>query len=242
MEEDAALAVLQQMTEIVAYLHAQKGIVAHRDLKPENFVMARDGSLHLLDFGTALTGIESLRHKDLCGTPGYASPEQMNRARSGTESDVYALGAVYAYLLTGIDPTLPPFHPPIPEECPEGVSDESRSFLRKALHPAPEMRPQDAGRLLQEIEKIQKRKKHWLSGMENSAYQTVLLLDVFVASVLVWLRYREMPVEWGEWVCGGITILLLIWHILRTVLGPKERFVIVREWNVTYTSKEMWGL
>ena len=242
LEEDEALELLYQITEIVAYLHQQKGIVAHRDLKPANFVMAKDGSLHLLDFGTALTGMESLHCRDLCGTPGYAAPEQMCGARSGTEADVYALGAVYAYLLTGIDPALPPFHPPAPEECTEKVSKESRRLLRKTLDPAPEMRLQDATCLLREIETVQKRKKHLPARMESIAYQTVLIADVILATVLVGLRYRERPLEYAKWVCGGITILLFFWYLLRSLFGPRERFVITREWNVTYTAKERWGL
>ena len=242
LEEDKALELLRQITEIVAYLHQQKGIVAHRDLKPANFVMAKDGSLHLLDFGTALTGIESLRSRDLCGTPGYAAPEQMNGARSGTEADVYALGAFYAYLLTGIDPALPPFHPPAAEECPESVSKESRRLLQRTLAATPEMRLQDAACLLREIETVQKRRKHLPARVESLAYQTALITDVLLATVLVWLRYREMPLEFAEWICGGITILLFFWYLLRSLFGPRERFVITREWNVTYTAKERWGL
>ena len=242
LEENKALELLQQITEIVSYLHQQKGIVAHRDLKPANFVVAKDGSLHLLDFGTALSGIESLHHRDLCGTPGYAAPEQIYGVRSGTEADVYALGAVYAYLLTGIDPALPPFHPPAPEEYPEDISKESRRLLQTILAPNPESRLQDAAQLLQEIETVLKRKKRWSARVEAVAYQTVLIADVILTAVLVGLRYREMPQKCAEWLCGGITLLLFFWYILRRLLGPKERFVIERVWNVTYTAKERWGL
>ena len=242
LEEDEALNILQQITEIAAYLHKQKWIVAHRDLKPANFVLARDGSIHLLDFGTALTGLESVRHRDRCGTPGYAAPEQMRGARSGTEADVYALGAVYAYLLTGIDPALPPFHPPMPEEFPEDISKESRQLLKAALDPAPEKRLQDAGCLLEEIEKVKARKQRRASKAESVLYQLALWCEVAAAVVLVGLRYRDMPLVWGEQLCGAGFCILLLWYVLRSVLGPKERFIIAREWNVTYTAKDMWGL
>ena len=242
LEEDKALALLQQITEIVAYLHEQKGIVAHRDLKPANFVIAKDGSLHLLDFGTALTGMESLHRHDKCGTPGYAAPEQMQGGRSGMEADVYAIGAMYAYMLTGIEPTLPPFHPAGADEWPDSVSVESKALLKEALDPVKEKRPQDAVCLLEKIEAVKKRKRLLWPVLERMLYQTILVLDTMTASVLVWLRYRETPVERAEMICGGITLVVLLWCALRGMFGPKRRFVVAREWNVTYTAKEMWGL
>lgn len=242
LEEDTALDLLHRITEIVAYLHGRPEMVAHRDLKPGNFVIAGDGSVHLLDYGCALTGMESLRRMDRCGTPGYAAPEQMQGARSGTEADVYSLGAIYAYMLTGIDPTLPPFHPPKAEECPEGISRESRQLLHRILDPEPEKRLPNACQLLPEIDRVKKRKRHWVSEVESLAYHVILFADLLAAIVLVFLRYFETPNTAGEGICGGSTLMLLFWYLLRSIAGPKQHFVIAREWNVTYTDKKMWGL
>lgn len=83
--------------------------VVHRDIKPSNLLVARDGTLKLLDFGIALLSAHatvedgSAEALAVFGTPEYMAPEQGGGA-ADVRSDVYALGAVLYELLTG---TLP---------------------------------------------------------------------------------------------------------------------------------------
>ncbi len=116
------------LTVCLAVNHAhQKGII-HRDLKPSNVMVMDDDGVavpKIIDFGIA----KVLQHKEvsqtlatgmdqLVGTPGYISPEQIERGSSHVDirSDVYALGSILLELLTGkplisdIDMAQRPFH------------------------------------------------------------------------------------------------------------------------------------
>ncbi len=75
--------------------------IIHRDLKPSNIIVSPEG-LTLIDLGIARSYNEGVdadtRH---FGTRSYAPPEQFGFAQTDERSDVYALGNVLAFLLTG---------------------------------------------------------------------------------------------------------------------------------------------
>lgn len=79
--------------------------VVHRDLKPSNVLLAADGP-RVIDFGiSAVAGATGLtRAGQLMGTPPYMSPEQMTGERAGPASDVFSLGGVLVYSVTGYAP------------------------------------------------------------------------------------------------------------------------------------------
>jgi serine/threonine-protein kinase len=85
----------------------------HRDIKPANIFAAYRGGRHdvtkLLDFGLAkrqaeLPAVQVSHHGSITGSPLYMSPEQASGQRADHRSDIYALGAVAYYLLTGRAP------------------------------------------------------------------------------------------------------------------------------------------
>ncbi|MFF5263667.1 serine/threonine-protein kinase [Actinomadura viridis] len=76
--------------------------LVHRDLKPSNVLLTLDGP-RVIDFGIARAVDSSVatRTGSVIGTPAFMSPEQVRGERAGPASDVFSLGAVLAYAVTG---------------------------------------------------------------------------------------------------------------------------------------------
>jgi serine/threonine protein kinase len=98
------LKILKQIADALDYAHKQ-GIV-HRDVKPSNILLDENGDAYLSDFGVARAA-DSLNLTSagtFVGTPLYMSPEQATGNTITPGSDIYALGVMAFYMLTGQHP------------------------------------------------------------------------------------------------------------------------------------------
>nr|BAB40644.1 phosphorylase kinase B gamma subunit [Halocynthia roretzi] len=99
---------MRDLLEAVLFLHDNK--IIHRDLKPENILLNDDLKLHLSDFGFAIELDDGEYLKELCGTPGYMSPEMLKCTVDPRhpgyrhEVDMWACGVVMYTLLAGVPP------------------------------------------------------------------------------------------------------------------------------------------
>lgn len=100
--------LLPALLDTLEYM-AQHNVV-HRDIKPENIVVTPEGDPVLLDFGSARQLAEGKVYSNIY-TPGFCSPEQVGAADDaamsaalGPWTDIYALGATFAYLITRMLP------------------------------------------------------------------------------------------------------------------------------------------
>ncbi|MCR8908190.1 serine/threonine protein kinase [Thermophilibacter sp. ET337] len=144
-EKDAARLVLQ-LCEAATALHTH-GII-HRDISPTNVIVAADGA-HLIDLGIARFRAEGATHDTTqLGTPGFASPEQYGFAQTDARSDVYSLGRVLGYLLTGTQPGVPDaadYERSLEDE--KVVSPRMRAIIERACALEPSARYQSAEEL-----------------------------------------------------------------------------------------------
>ena len=99
---DAACGFALDVCEAAEALHSRN--IVHRDITPANIIVAADGA-HLMDLGIARFRVEGAsKDTEKLGTFGFASPEQFGFAQTDARSDVYSIGRLLGYMLTGVRP------------------------------------------------------------------------------------------------------------------------------------------
>src|SRR5262249_45279561 len=147
------LEAFREICRAISYVH-EHGIV-HRDLKPHNVMLGSYGEVQVMDWGVAKV-LHSPSEKepektstsssgrwsaslsrnatvvgDILGTPAYMAPEQARGDRQVSPLwDVYALGGILHYILTG--------HPPV-----SGTQSQMIAQLRDDNSPRPRPRSLD---------------------------------------------------------------------------------------------------
>ena len=109
------LRLFARVCDAVAFAHAH-GVV-HRDLKPENVMVGSFGEVLVMDWGVAqLRGDAAIERRggNVVGTQGYMAPEQARGEDVDGRADVYALGGLLHFLLTGAPPDAAPLRGPRP--------------------------------------------------------------------------------------------------------------------------------
>jgi serine/threonine protein kinase len=161
--EGRVVQILTQVCESLAEAHAL-GLV-HRDIKPSNiFLCARGGVLDwvkVLDFGLVREFRNSSdvvnEEQEFAGTPSFMPPEAIkNSAANDPRSDLYAVGAIGYFLLTGksvfededilkLQDGLQAAAPiPPSQRTTNKISDELEQAILRCLERDPEQRPQSA--------------------------------------------------------------------------------------------------
>ena len=163
--------------------------VVHRDVSPQNILVNSKGNAKLIDFGIvkALDRVSAETSSGLLkGKIQYMAPEQAIGKRVDRRSDVWALGAVLYYLLTGQPPfegenplatlhllTTPGEPPPLPDDIPLPV----HALVRRALEKDPDSRVATAAQLQKAIESAMVEAKIQTSTSDVAAFVAEHLTD-----------------------------------------------------------------
>lgn len=100
--EQQAVELMLKILDALQCVH--NAHIVHRDIKPSNIMIRPDGNVCLLDFGVAKdmdNNNGSTIPGSIIGTNGYMSPEQADGFSINFRSDIYSLGCVFYYMLTG---------------------------------------------------------------------------------------------------------------------------------------------
>lgn len=143
-----------QLCDVFQYLHTRKPPIIYRDMKPSNVMLKSDGSVVLIDFGTAREFKERNVADTTClGTQGYAAPEQFGgQGQTDARTDIYCLGATMYHLVTGHNPSEPPYEMyPITQWNPN-LSSGLEKIISKCTQRNPHDRYQTADELMYALE------------------------------------------------------------------------------------------
>lgn len=99
--ETEARQLMSKILDAFIYIH-QSGKI-HRDIKPSNIMLRPDGSICVIDFGIT-KDMQTTTGKTIgmtVGTDGYMSPEQVKGLSIDYRTDIYSLGCLLHFMLTG---------------------------------------------------------------------------------------------------------------------------------------------
>ena len=170
--EELALALVRAVAHGLRRFHAEGRV--HRDLKPQNILWLDDdkGARWVVsDFGIARnapgsTTAELTRKGNLVGTERWAAPEQHADAHSATpQTDVYSLGAIVGWIMSGELPT--PVHVPLP-------SERFRTVVTRATRKAPVQRYPNIDDMIEAME----RELEGISGPLSTQLERLLTAPI----------------------------------------------------------------
>jgi serine/threonine protein kinase len=162
IDEKLAISWLWELTLILQQVHQQNFF--HRDIKPANIMLKNNGDLVLIDFGTVREVSESYFIKqeraELTGiiSTGYTPHEQIN-GQGVQQSDFFALGRTFVFLLTGQEPNQLYDSQTDVLQWQSRTCDISHNFLNfldSMMARLPYQRPQNTEEILQQLLNIQR--------------------------------------------------------------------------------------
>lgn len=173
-KDSAGLAVqlFPMICDAVTELHTRLAQpIIHRDLKPTNIVVGSDGvngigsKVTLIDLGISRAyKAGAMSDTTFVGTREYAPPEQFGYGQTDTRTDVYALGMVLYFMLTGENPRLT-----IQQEArPSAITKQEWEVIMKATRLMPNERHQSVAELKADASRALKRRNSVINRVRRA--------------------------------------------------------------------------
>lgn len=101
LSESLAIDIGIKLCEIISFLHSQKPTpILFLDIQPKNILIKKE-KIYLVDFGNSYFVDEANNRELLLGTKGYAAPEQYKYENLDERTDIYGIGAILYFMVTG---------------------------------------------------------------------------------------------------------------------------------------------
>ena len=214
------------LCDALAHAHA-KGVV-HRDVKPNNILVNAQGELKLLDFGIAglMDNAPGDTQRTLtffrAATPAYASPEQIRGQDVTSRTDIYSVGVVLYFLLTGSLPfelegvspaeierllltgqTTLPSRRAVPRFGRKAVTVLD-AVIGRAMHPDPARRYASIDELKEELLRIVAHRRprvsnrrylaeRWWQRRRSAVRAGALAAVAVLSAAALWLSFEHRP-------------------------------------------------
>lgn len=181
---DEAVEIGIELCHAMTAVHAA-GLV-HRDIKANNVMLAEDGRVVLMDFGTGRE-LADRSAAGLAGTPLYLAPEVLQGEDATVRSDIYSVGVLLYHLLTGSYPVrarglrdLRLAHERLERtalrtERPD-VPAKLAGIVERAIDPQPARRYESAGLLAVDLQALRPRHKRWTRGLSLAACLALMVV------------------------------------------------------------------
>ena len=178
-----------QLCETLHYLHTKDPPIIYRDMKPHNIMRRPDNTIALIDFGTAREYKDGNAADTIAlGTKGYAAPEQFmdpngKVQQTDARTDIYALGVTLHQLLTGKNPTLPPYEFRHIREYDPTLHEGLETIIQRCIQPDPDKRYQSAAELQVDLMDLDRITEPYRIQQRNHliAFLVPLTLSVILA-------------------------------------------------------------
>lgn len=159
MPEQMALGIAMDVAAGLAYLHSCQPAYIYRDLKAANVMITLEGRARLVDLGAAICSPQPREGVCRAGTYGYSAPEQFWEGSLLTPAcDVYAMGKLLFFMLSGQDPGKPPYDIGGYFRRHYGLGKQYKQMLERCLQPDPQLRCPDGTFLLRNLAALRTEK------------------------------------------------------------------------------------
>lgn len=239
---EEVLAIAGSLCAALEHLHSFEPPVIHRDIKLSNVMQTDDGMIKLIDYDISrLRSEEQNQDTHILGTAGYAAPEQFGFTQTDPRSDIYSLGILLNYLLTGVH---------IREQADKGWL---APVIKKCTELAPEKRYASAGQVRRDLLRLspkrtrspkpQRISRFFPPGFRSgSPLKAVFAIVIYLLALDFAATYRltEAKTSIGKAFDTGWTIMFLLSLILlyNNYLNVKDhlpffdsKFRLVRFWG-----------